>query len=78
MATNSSILAWRIPRTEMPGRVQSTRSQESDTTERLNHHHQRVRCWTMGEVYSETVSQYFVPAMMWVFSQLLDMEELLN
>jgi len=27
MATHSSILAWRIPRTEKPGRVQSTRLQ---------------------------------------------------
>ena len=27
MATHSSILAWRIPGTEEPGRLQSTRSQ---------------------------------------------------
>ena len=27
MATHSSILAWRIPRTEEPGRLQSTGSQ---------------------------------------------------
>ena len=27
-----SILAWRIPWTEEPGRLQSTGSQESDTT----------------------------------------------
>ena len=33
MATHSSILAWRIPRTEEPGRLQSMRSQESDMTE---------------------------------------------
>jgi len=32
MATHSSILAWRIPRTEEPGGLQSTGSQESDTT----------------------------------------------
>ena len=32
MATHSSILAWRIPWTEEPGRLQSTGSQESDTT----------------------------------------------
>ena len=36
MATHSSILAWRIPWTEEPGRLQSMGSQESDTTERLN------------------------------------------
>ena len=32
MATYSSILAWRIPRTEEPGRLQSMGLQESDTT----------------------------------------------
>ena len=39
MATHSSILAWRIPWTEEPGRFQSMGSQESDTTEQLNQHH---------------------------------------
>ena len=33
MATHSSILAWRIPWTEEPGRLQPTGSQESDMTE---------------------------------------------
>ena len=32
MATNTSILAWRIPWVEKPGRLQSMESQESDTT----------------------------------------------
>jgi len=32
MATHSSILAWTIPWTEEPGRLQHTESQESDTT----------------------------------------------
>ena len=32
MATYSSILAWRIPRTEEPGRLQSMGLQQSDTT----------------------------------------------
>ena len=36
MATHSSILAWRIPWMEEPGRLQSTGLQESDTTERLD------------------------------------------
>ena len=35
MATCSSILAWRVPRTEEPGRLQSIGSQESDMTEQL-------------------------------------------
>ena len=39
MATHSSILAWKIPWTEELGGLQSTGSQESDTTKRLNHHH---------------------------------------
>ena len=34
MATHSSILAWRIPRTEEPARLQSMGSQ-TDTTEQL-------------------------------------------
>ena len=33
MATHSSILAWRIPWTEEPGRLQSITVTESDTTE---------------------------------------------
>ena len=33
MATYSSILAWEIPWTEEPGRLQSKGRQESDTTE---------------------------------------------
>ena len=32
MATHSSILAWRIPWTEEPDRLQSTGSQQLDTT----------------------------------------------
>ena len=32
MATHSSILAWRIPWTKDPGRLQSLGLQESDTT----------------------------------------------
>ena len=32
MATHSNILAWRIPRTEEPGGLQSRGSQESDMT----------------------------------------------
>ena len=36
MATHSNILAWRIPWTEEPGRLQSMGLKESDTTERLH------------------------------------------
>ena len=38
VATHSSILAWRIPWTEEPGRLQSTSRKELDTTERLHFH----------------------------------------
>ena len=38
MATHSSILAWRIPWVEEPGRLQSM-GKESDMTERLTHTH---------------------------------------
>ena len=37
MATHSSILAWRIPWTEEPGRLQSRGHTELDTPERLTH-----------------------------------------
>ena len=36
-ATHSSILAWRIPRTEETGRLQSVGHKELDMTERLSH-----------------------------------------
>ena len=38
MAAHSSTLAWQIPWTEEPGRLQSMGSLESDTTERLHFH----------------------------------------
>ena len=36
MATHSSVLAWKIPWMEEPGGLQSMRSLELDTTERLH------------------------------------------
>ena len=38
MAPHSSTLAWQIPWTEEPGRLQSMGLLESDTTERLPFH----------------------------------------
>ena len=38
MATPSSILAWRIPWMEEPGRLQSMGRKEPDTTEQLHFH----------------------------------------
>ena len=37
METHSSILAWRIPWTQEPGRLRSMGSQESDTTKHTTH-----------------------------------------
>ena len=34
MATHSNILAWKIPWTEEPGKLESMGSKESDMTER--------------------------------------------
>ena len=42
MATDSSIFAWKTPRTEEPLRLQSMGSQESDTTEQLTLDHKNV------------------------------------
>ena len=36
MAIQSSIIAWKIPWTEDPGRLQSIGRKKSDTTERLH------------------------------------------
>ena len=55
MATHSSILAWEIPWTEEPGRLQSMGSRRSDTTERL-HFHFSLSCIGEG---SGTPLQYF-------------------
>ena len=43
MTTHSSILAWKTPWTEEPGRLHSWGSKESETTERitLSHFHNR-------------------------------------
>ena len=38
MAIHSSNIAWKMPWTEEPGRLQSMGSQESGTTERLHFH----------------------------------------
>ena len=47
MASNSNILAWRIPWTEEPVRLQSIGSQELDTIYLVNHHH-TVKGFSIG------------------------------
>ena len=49
MATQSSILAWEIPWTENPGELRSMESQELDTTEQPNHHHQMTN-WEVSQL----------------------------
>ena len=45
-ATHSTILAWRIPWTEEPGRLYSPRGhKESDTTEQLSLSLDRIQKW---------------------------------
>ena len=38
VATHSSTLAWKIPWTEEPGRLQTMGREELDTTEQLHYH----------------------------------------
>ena len=49
MVTHFNILAWRIPWTEQPGRLQSVESQESDMTWRLNHYQLPSRSTSVTE-----------------------------
>ena len=44
MATQASILPWRIPWTEEPGRLQSMGCKELDMTEQLSTHTFKVKC----------------------------------
>ena len=54
MATHSSILAWEIPWTEKPGRLQSMGVSESDTTKATEH--------TPTHVPSGSFSMSFIPS----------------
>ena len=50
MATHSRILAWKIPWTEEPSRLQFMLSQESDMTYQLNHlHHTCIKHTATGK-----------------------------
>ena len=54
MATHSNILAWEIPWTGEPGRLQLLGSQESDKTLHLYNYIADLECWI-----AETVSDFF-------------------
>ena len=53
MATHSSILAWRIPWTEEPGKLQSMGSQELYMTQQLYHHHHRRFMYQFNQNWGE-------------------------
>ena len=53
MATHSSILAWRIPWTEEPGRLQSVGSQSQT---RLSDYHFHFQVWLRGS-HSERLQE---------------------
>ena len=71
LATHSSILAWRIPRTEKLGGLQSTGHEEWDTTERLHFHfhfHFQGILVTLEELLRELTEEMSVesPAKPWL------------
>ena len=61
MAPHSSTLAWKIPWTEEPGRLQSMGS-ESDTTEWL-HFHFSLSCTGEGMATHSSVLAWRIPGM---------------
>ena len=56
-ATHSSILAWRIPRTEEPWELQSM-GEDSVTTERLTHTHTHTNIHSFSEFFLYRLLQY--------------------
>ena len=48
METLSSILAWKIPRTEEPDGLQSMGPQKLDRTEQLGTHTHRIFTWSQS------------------------------
>ena len=60
-ATDSSILAWRIPWTEQPGRLQSIRLQ------RVRHDQSDLACMHAPNTYSNTIHSFHLN---WIISPL--------
>ena len=68
MATHTGIPVWRIPWTEEPGRLPSTGSRESDTTEQLS----TCACKEPWPPLSETLTTYNTDLLhMWLIEYLL-------
>ena len=62
MATHSSILAWKIPWMEEPGRLQSMGSLELEMTERLHFHAVQGTLKSLLQHHSSKASTLWVKA----------------
>ena len=62
MTIHFSTLAWKIPRTEEPGRLNSMGSLESDMTERL-HFHFSLSCIEKEMATHSSVLSWRIPGM---------------
>ena len=63
MATHSSILAWKISWMEEPGRLQSIRLQELDTTEQLY--------WFTGPVFQASFIEESVFPLLYILASFV-------
>ena len=70
MATHSSILAWKIPRTEEPGGLQYTCCEELDTTEQLSAAH--ILLTHVQEKWRETDGEEGTEGLQGLTGQALD------
>ena len=58
MTAHSSILTWRVPWTEEPGRLQSMGLQELDMTYQLNHHTYGSHCLQYSHSFFHVTHTY--------------------
>ena len=70
MASHSSILAWKIPRTEEPGGLQYTCCEELDTTEQLSAAH--ILLTHVQEKWRETDGEEGTEGLQGLTGQALD------
>ena len=63
MATHSSVLAWRIPRTEKPGGLQSMGSQRVGHNSETKYHtiHLQLECWLKEGKHLSCLAKCDVP-----------------
>ena len=61
MATHSRILAWKIPWTEEPCRLQSMGSQRINLTERLHYSHYKVNFTILGDSFKRIKDHIYLP-----------------